>query len=85
VWTILVCLSELLAHARTVVITNSPTCESVCLVYLGVKISMSLLSVTIIRTIKSSMRWVGHVARLGQKINACRILVGEDVGGWRVR
>jgi hypothetical protein len=23
------------------------------------------------------MRWAGHVARMGEKINACRILVGK--------
>jgi hypothetical protein len=23
------------------------------------------------------MRWVGHVARLGEKINTCRVLVGK--------
>jgi hypothetical protein len=38
------------------------------------------------------MRWAGHVARMGEKRNACRVLVGnsegkkrwedQDVGGW---
>jgi hypothetical protein len=35
-------------------------------------------SASIIRLIKErSMRWAGHVARMGEKRNACRILVGK--------
>jgi hypothetical protein len=37
------------------------------------------------------MRWVGHVARTGEKRNAYRILVGkpdhqedQDIGGWTI-
>jgi hypothetical protein len=40
------------------------------------------------------MRWAGHVARIGEKRNACRILVGsqkerghwedQDIGRWRI-
>jgi hypothetical protein len=26
------------------------------------------------------MRWVGHITRIGQKRNACRILVGKPEG-----
>jgi hypothetical protein len=48
---------------------------------------------SIIRMIKSRrMRWAGHVARVGEKRNACRISVGKpegkrplrrkDVSGW---
>jgi hypothetical protein len=38
-------------------------------------------SASIIRIIKSRrMRWVGHVARMGEKRNACRILVGKPEG-----
>jgi hypothetical protein len=34
-----------------------------------------------IRTIKSrKMRWAGHVARMGEKRNAYRILVGKPEG-----
>jgi hypothetical protein len=33
---------------------------------------------SIIRMIKSMrMRWAGHIARIGEKRNACRILVGK--------
>jgi hypothetical protein len=35
----------------------------------------------IIRVVKSRrMRWVGHVARMGEKVNAYRILVGKPEG-----
>jgi hypothetical protein len=48
-----------------------------------------------IRMIKSRrMRWQGHVARIREKRNACRILresqkerghrEDEDVGGWKI-
>jgi hypothetical protein len=35
----------------------------------------------IIRIMKSRrMRWTGHVARMGEKRNACRLLVGKPEG-----
>jgi hypothetical protein len=34
----------------------------------------------IIRIIKSRMRWVGHVGRMGEKRNAYRLLVGKPEG-----
>jgi hypothetical protein len=34
-------------------------------------------STSIIRTIKSRMRWVGHVARVGERRHAYRLLVGK--------
>jgi hypothetical protein len=30
------------------------------------------------------MRWAGHVARMGEKRNACRILVGKTEGEKRL-
>jgi hypothetical protein len=39
------------------------------------------LSLSIIRIIKSRrMRWAGYVARMGEKRNACRLLVGKAEG-----
>jgi hypothetical protein len=35
-------------------------------------------SPSIIRMIKSMMRWVGHVARMGAKSNTYRLLVGRQ-------
>jgi hypothetical protein len=36
---------------------------------------------SIIRMIKSRrVRWMGHVARMGEKRNACRLLVGKPEG-----
>jgi hypothetical protein len=41
----------------------------------------SFITCTIIRMIKSRrMRWAGHVARMGEKRNAYRILVGKPEG-----
>jgi hypothetical protein len=38
-------------------------------------------SPSIIKIIKSRMmRWEGHVARMGEKRNACRLLVGKPEG-----
>jgi hypothetical protein len=37
-------------------------------------------SPSIIRIIKTRTRWVGHVARMGEKRNAYRILVGKVEG-----
>jgi hypothetical protein len=38
-------------------------------------------SPSIIRMMKASMmRWAGHIARMGKKRNACRILLGKREG-----
>jgi hypothetical protein len=38
-------------------------------------------SVSIIKIMKAKrMRWAGHVARTGEKRNACRLLVGKPEG-----
>jgi hypothetical protein len=38
-------------------------------------------SPSIIRIIKPRrMKWMGHVARMGEKRNACRLLVGKPEG-----
>jgi hypothetical protein len=37
-------------------------------------------SASIIRIVKSRMRWVEHVARMGEKRNAYRLLVGKPEG-----
>jgi hypothetical protein len=37
-------------------------------------------SPSMIRIIKSKMRWVGHVARMGEKRNAYRLLVAKPEG-----
>jgi hypothetical protein len=37
-------------------------------------------SLSIIRIIKSRMRWAGHVARMGEKRNAYSLLVGKPEG-----
>jgi hypothetical protein len=42
--------------------------------------------IRIIRIIKSRrMRWTGNVARMGEKRNACRLLVGKPLGRPRRR
>ena len=43
---------------------------------------ISYPSFNIVRAIKSRrMRWVGHVARMGEERGVCRVLVGKPEGG----
>jgi hypothetical protein len=35
---------------------------------------------SIIRIMKSRIRWAGHIARIGEKRNAYRLLVGKPEG-----
>jgi hypothetical protein len=37
-------------------------------------------SLSIIRIVKSRMRWAGHVARMGEKRNVYRLLIGKPEG-----
>ena len=39
-----------------------------------------LYSSSIIRAIKSRMRWAGHVARMGERRGVYRVLVGKHEG-----
>jgi hypothetical protein len=49
--------------------------------YIALTLKIIIKTVNVLRTIKSSrMRWAGHVARIGEMRNACRILVGKPEG-----
>jgi hypothetical protein len=54
----------------------SPSCRvnATCLLF------VTLRKIHLIRIIKSKMRWAGYVARMGEKRNAYRLLVGKPDG-----
>jgi hypothetical protein len=41
---------------------------------------LSFLTPKIIRMIKSRIRWTGHVARMGEMRNECKIYIGKFEG-----
>jgi len=41
-------------------------------------------SLNIVRVMKSRLRWTGHVARMGDRRDVCRVLVGRPEGKIRL-
>jgi hypothetical protein len=70
----------LYTFVHTIAQVCSPQYAEINFNFFKIPLSYSITSI-IIRIIKARrMRWSGHVARMGEKRNVCRLLVGKPEG-----